>query len=417
MTEVRPGDSAFLRRTPRGDAPTQRWSERLRLWGRGGFRARVGLAMLATLACVAPAFGAGLYFFGKMRLMLLELARVDAPLAYTGERIVSEILFARREEKNYLLFGAAGHLERQRLALAEIERLITEGLALGGPWEARFAEARRLFEEYRREALALAEPGGGGPAERAGRLERLRASGDALAAIGRAIADEGWRRTAEARDRSLRYSERAQGYLLLLLAATAALTLYLILRLPQRLVDPLRRQIHALQQAAQGNYQVGPLPRPADEVGELSVAIERLLATVRTFDALKSARIREAETKFRLLAEKMPLPVAWADQDLILRYHNRAFAEAAGALAEGARVGGAFGPEAFETALRLLLRDRDPREFPLVEPVSPAAAPVRYRPIVEPVRAQGGETTGLLIVLERAGEAEPGGAPPSQGSS
>lgn len=402
MSEVRPGDSAFLRRATPQAGPGPRWAERLRLWGRGGIRARVGMAMLAALACVAPAFGAGLYFFGQMQLMLIELARVDAPLAYIGERIVSEILFARREEKNFLLFGSESYLERQRQALAEIDRLLAEGAALGPPWETRFAEARRLFEEYRREAVALGDPGEVPPAARAAHLERLRVSGDALASAGRALADEGWRRTAEARDRSLRYSERAQGYLLVLLAATAALTLFLVVRLPQRLVHPLRRQIHALQQAAQGNYNVGPLPRPGDEVGELSLAIERLLGSVGAFDVLKSSRIRESETKFRLLAERTPLPVAWVDTDLVIRFHNRAFAEAAGALAEGARIGGAFGPEEFETVLRLLLRDRDPGSLPIVEPVSPAATAARYRVSAETVRAQGGEPSGLLLLLEKA---------------
>ncbi len=406
MSEVKPGDSAFLRRAAASAGPMGRLARGLRLWGRGGIRARIGLAMLATLGCVAPAFGLGVYFFGQMHLMLYGLAHVDAPLAYAGERIVSEVLSARQEERGYVLLGSPVYVERQRLAAAEIDRVTREAAqALSAAGEERFMHLRHLFETYRQQVQALAVEPGGTADRRSADVERLRVSGDALAALGRSLAEEGWRRTAEVRDRALRYSERAQGNLLVLLAVTAALTLYLVVVLPRRLVHPLRRQIHALQQAAQGNYSVGALPRPADEVGELSVAIERLLATVRAFDTLKTSRIRESESRFRLLAERYAHPVAWVDADLVIRYHNRAFAEAAGALAEGARVGGAFGPDTLETALRLLLRERDPGALPTAEPVSPAAVPRRYRVSAEPVRTQGGEPAGLLLVLEPAAAA------------
>jgi HAMP domain-containing protein len=405
VSEIRPGDSGFLRRA-RGASPLRRldW---LRLWGRGGIRARVGMAMLLSLTCLVPAASLGVYYFGQMRQALLELARLEVPLTFIGERIALEALAARRDERAFVAGGSPGYLEDQQQALKRIEGLLVQGEALGVRGEGRFARARDLLEGHRAEVLALSGPRRLTARERSAQIERVRATSDALVAEGRALAEEGWKRTAETRERAVHYTETAQRDLLLALCLTAALLLYLLFNLPRRLVQPLRRQVHALQQAAQGEYKIGPLPRPGDEIGELSVAIERLLTTVRTFDGLKAARIHELEERFRRLAMRLDFPIAWLDQELTIRFHNPAFAAAAGALAEGARIGAVFGPEAFEVALRRTLRHRDPGELPLLEPVSPAAAGARFRAQVEAIHSPAGEPGGFLLTLDRA---EPWGA-------
>jgi HAMP domain-containing protein len=398
VSEIRPGDSGFLRRARGGSFP---WKlDWLRLWGRGGIRARVGMAMVVALACLIPALSLGVYYFGQMRQAFLELARLEVPLTFIGERIASEALAARRDERD---IGSPAYLQAQQQLLARIEGLLVQGETLGASGGPRFERARALLEQYRAEVLALSGPRPLPATERRAQAARVRAAGEALGGEGHALAEEGWKRSAAIRERAVRYSETAQRDLLLALSLTAALLLYLLFTLPRRLVQPLRRQVHALQQAAQGDYKIGPLPRPGDEIGELSLAIERLLTTVRTFDDLKAARIHELEERFRRLALGLDFPVAWLDQELTIRYHNPAFAAAAGALAEGARIGAVFGPEAFEVALRQILRHRDPGELPLLEPVSPAAAQERFAAQAEAIHSPAGEPSGFLLLLRRAG--------------
>lgn len=410
MSEIRPGDSGFLRRARSG--ASLGWFEWLRLWGRGGIRARVGMAMLVVLACLVPGVSLGVYYFGQMRQALLELARLEVPLTFIGERLAAEALAARRDERAFVAGRSPAYVQAQQQALTRLEALLLQAEALGAAGEGRFDRARARLEEYRAEVLALSGPRPLAAAERSAQAERVRAAADTLAAEARALAEEGWKRTAEIRDRAVRYSETAQRDLLLALSLTAALLLYLLFSLPRRLVQPLRRQVHALQQAAQGEYKVGPLPRPGDEIGELSLAIERLLTTVRTFDDLKAARVHELEERFRRLALSLELPIAWLDQELTIRFHNPAFAAAAGALAEGARIGAVFGPEAFEIALRRALRHRDAGQLPLLEPVSPAAAGTRYRPQVEAIHSPAGEPSGFLLTLHPPETPGPGSVPP-----
>jgi HAMP domain-containing protein len=359
------------------------------------------MAMLVVLACLVPGAVLGVYYFGQMRQALLELARLEVPLTFVGERLAAEALAARREERILAAAGAPADAHDPRQTLARLEALLVQGETLAPAASGRLERARTRLEEYRAELLALSGPRPLSAAERAAQAGRARAAAEALAAEGRALAEEGWKRAAEIRDRAVRYTETAQRDLLLTLSLTAALLLYLLYSLPLRLVQPLRRQVHALQQAAQGDYTVGPLPRPGDEIGELSLAIERLLTTVRTFDGLKAARIHELEERFRALALKVETPIAWLDQELTIRFHNPAFAAAAGALAEGARIGSVFGPEAFEVALRRLLRHRDPGDLPLLEPVSPAAAAGHFRPDVEAIHSPAGEPAGFLLILQK----------------
>ncbi len=396
-------------RKSRRGAAMRRWGERLRSWRRGGVRLRIAMAMLAVLVALSPAFVLALYYFAQMRLTLVTLTQVEAPLAFIGERMVSEVLAARQEEKNYMLSGSSLYLDHQGPIFARLEELIERGLALGDPWRGRFSAARLQLEEYRGVLATLAAEEQGPPARRALQLDRLRASGEALVEIGRSLAGEGWRRTAEARKHSLQYAQYAQRNLLVALTVSALLAFYFILSLPRLLVLPLRRQLHALQQAAQGDYSIGALPRSADEIGELSLGIERLLATVKKFDSLKVARIRENETKFRLLADRANLPVAWIDADLIVRYTNRAFTEAVGAESEGASVGAALSPKSFEDILHLRVRGRDAGELPEVEPVTPTATTKRFHARADVVHGLHGDTVGFLVtltpVLETSGAA------------
>ncbi|MCZ6779882.1 MAG: HAMP domain-containing protein [Acidobacteria bacterium] len=395
-----PGRDAGQGKRPRGIGPghPHRW-----WWG--GIRARVALAMVLVLGAVAPAFVLALYYSAQMQTSLRRLAEVESPLAWTGVRIAMNIRIALQEEHEFLRSGLPRALERQAAALAEIEGLLDSGERVAAPDDSHLREARRRLEDYRVAALTLPSLHLAGERQRNSTLEHLQQTGEALAAEGRAMAEEAWQRASQTRTQSLQAASYAQRNLLVALAVGVLLTLYLMLSMPGRIVGPLRRLLHALQQAAQGDYSVGSLPRSHDEIGELSVGIERLLATFKQFDSLKAEKIREMGTRFRLLAEGVKLPVAWVDQDLIIRYCNPAFAEAVGALSDGASVGAALGPDSLEPMLQLMLRGRDPGDLPPVEPISPAAEPRRFHAKAQPIRDSKGDPVGFLISLRSAMEA------------
>ena len=374
-------------------------------WWRGGIRVRVALAMVLVLGAVTPAFVLALYYSAQMQTSLRQLTEVEAPLAWTGIRIAINIRLALQEEHEFLRSSSPRALERQAAALQEIEGLLDGGGRVTAPDDFHLKEARRRLEDYRAVSRTLPSLHLVGERQRDSTLERLQQTGEALAAEGRTMAEEAWQRASRARTQSLQAADYAQRNLLVALVVGVLLTLYLMLSMPGRIVGPLRRLLHALQQAAQGDYSVGSLPRSDDEIGELSVGIERLLATFKQFDSLKAEKIREMGTRFRLLAEGVNLPVTWVDQDLIIRYCNPAFAQAVGALSEGASVGAALGPDSLEPMLQLMLRGRDPGELPPVEPISPAAESRRFRANAQPIRDSKGDPVGFLISLRPALEA------------
>jgi PAS domain-containing protein len=361
--------------------------------------------MVLVLAVVAPAFVLALYYFEQMQRILHRLTEVEAPLARTGERITIDIHLARQEEMHYLLSGSRQSLERHAQVLDRIERGIDAGIALSPSGDPHLDEARRRLHDYRRAARDLASVRQATGRERTSSLERLQDSGEALAAEASALAEEAWQRASQIRSQSRRYAEYAQRNLLVVLVIGTGLACYLMWRVPGRIVGPLRRLLHALQQAAQGDYSVGSLPRSADEIGDLSMGIERLVATFKQFDSLKAEKIGEMAARFRLLAESLDLPVAWIDRDLVIRYSNRAFTQAVGAISDGATVGAALGPESLEPMLLLMLRGRDPGDLPPVEPISPAAESRRFQAQAQPIRDSRGEPIGFLISLRPAMEA------------
>ncbi len=388
-----------------GKGPFGNGSARPHRWWRGGIRARVALAMVLVLGAVAPAFVLALYYSAQMQTSLRQLAEVEAPLAWTGVRITINIRLALQEEQEFLRSNSTQALERQAAALEEIERLLDSDGWGTAPNDSHLEEARRRLEDYRTVAQTLSSLHLAGERQRDSTLQHLRQAGEALAAEGRAMAEEAWQRASRARAQSLQAANYAQRNLLVALVVGVLLTLYLMLSMPGRIVGPLRRLLHALQQAAQGDYSVGALPRTHDEIGELSEGVERLLATFKQFDSLKAEKIREMGARFHLLAERVKLPVAWVDQDLIIRYCNPAFAQAVGALADGASVGSALGPDSLEPMLQLMLRGRDPGDLPPVEPISPVAESRCFHADAQPVRDSRGDPVGFLISLCPAMEA------------
>jgi len=73
---------------------------------------------------LVPVILLAIYYLFAMSLIVDRIVSVDAPVATLAQRAATEMLEARRAEKNYLLLHDLGDLEANQQALSRLEQII-----------------------------------------------------------------------------------------------------------------------------------------------------------------------------------------------------------------------------------------------------------------------------------------------------
>jgi PAS domain-containing protein len=350
---------------------------------RRSLRRQITYGVAVSSALLLPVVLLALAYLGRIQTMIEEPLVQDSERVRLVGELRDQIERLRTSEEAFVIFGDSSFLDENRAASAQILQIAVTGQRLGAGATADFAALRApanryreameaiarsrdrapdlsppallltVVMEYSKDARALITSIGReeDPEMRRALIRRARAElGDLYGYAVPAIADldprlgsllgslqDGHRRleTAAAElgaqtradlDARLRDAARIGGHgrrdLVAVLLLTVVAVALVAVVVPRCAVAPLGRLLATLRRAAEGDYAGTSDAFAEDEIGEIAETLNRVLHRVRTFDGLKTRRLREAEARFRAVADRSPEGIATVTAAGLVSYVN-----------------------------------------------------------------------------------------------
>lgn len=286
-------------------------------------KGKMRLALFVIAAIPMGTAAISLFYMNSMVTRIETVAERDANMAELGEEISIKILEARREEKNFLIYGDPSYVETNRRILKEIGLAVGKAREIPGQYGAELDSIELLVSEYGEHMellLAVTESN-----ENTRVVSRLRETGNAIQGFAQKIGSRAQESLLRNSWEGVRYGVRAQRNAVTIFMITALLLIYLIFYFPQRIFFPVRRMVRTLR--AMGRGETGfPFPNAdsGDELGELSRAFQDAVGKLRLFNQLKTDRIVDTKRKLRRILEEVNESVLIVSADLKIEYLNRA---------------------------------------------------------------------------------------------
>jgi len=332
--------------------------------------------MFVAAALVTPVVLLSLYYIGQMNSTVQRMVTVDIELLRIGDRISLDFLQARRNEKNFLIYEDSAYLTGSREALRRIPQLCRRGAVLdpslrplfdtiaartgvyaalldslaqlpaaqpGSAYREDWARLRTrhqllldmaettqdstrrdsLLAEATRLASELVLPLRGGPL---GRIisEHIGTTEDVITSRADSITAHANQRMADNQARVRRLSAWSQRNIITTLLIVLVMLIWLVARMPRRIVLPIKRIASALTRAEQGDLDVRITVDARDELGQLARQLNRAFANLRDFDERKVERLLLLERRFKLLAADITEGVLVFDRKANVVFANAA---------------------------------------------------------------------------------------------
>lgn len=320
----------------------------LRVFARGtSLRRRVAYSLAIVRLILVPVIFLAVYYLFAMSSIGDQIVSVDTPVATFAERISTEMLDARRAERNYFLFHDPTQLQASRLSLLNLNQILANCKELqpeerpaiesiqtqANLYQARLGEAvtrlrqptetpvkqiRDVIQAYERDLNSiLKKPRGPGQPQLAQELQRRLGSLDAEIAATLVAGDPAFRHITDdlqsstneilrlasefekrSWDRVQRDHERARGLvrraewvLVIVSSFTILISIAVSFVLPREVAKPLAELKAAVDHAAAGNYEIEFDVQGDSEVAQLATSVRDLIAHLR---------VKETSTKSSL---------------------------------------------------------------------------------------------------------------------
>lgn len=332
---------------------------------------------LFIVSCIA--LGTSLFSVSYLNQMTDAIDRItyqDARMIQLGESISRQMLEARREEKNFIIYLDTLYLNNTTHILSELRSHIQhyqdssrnivseldtiqgllnqyEGLVLDlteiyqeDPNTFNKLQSKLLDYEKSLETLAakkkvpnedivswmstlnvtLVSANAKISAEKARHFSELKSISEAVVQKSQQIAEQARISLEQDTKEGLRYSTRAQRNTLTLIFLSGFLLLGLIIWFPKRIFRPYDQFIKALNPVSRGAaYSINPNLMMNNEIGKLSEAIETALRETQTQSMLKTIKIQSIQRMYRRLMEELDDAIIILDKDYhIVTMNNQA---------------------------------------------------------------------------------------------
>ncbi len=312
--------------------------EPLRVFARGAsLRRRVAYSLALVRLILGPVIILAIYYLIATGRIVDRIVSVDAPTATLAERASTEMLDARRAERNYFLLHDPQGLQNNRQALASLQQILAtcrdlkpeerpaldrmeaqtkfyrgrleEAVSrLGQPTdvpEERVREVVRAYEsdlndllrrarrQSRRQIIQeLQSRVGSLDAQVAATLVAedpafgqittdLRGSSSEFIRLAAELERRSWDRVQRDHEQTRMLVRRAEWVLIIVSALTLLLSVWVSFLLPSQVVKPLVDLKTAVDHAAAGNYEIEFDVQGEGEVVQLANSVRRLIAHVR----------------------------------------------------------------------------------------------------------------------------------------
>ncbi len=322
-------------------------------------RARISLSLLLWTGMVLPVVILSLFYFNSMLSTAQIMAGVDARIARMSENVSIGMLTVRKSEKNYLITGDSSYVAQVKDGIGSLTSIV-DGLIsdVSIPKEDRqdFLKVKRLLGDYsmtfdslltkfpggdiykgrirsklseyltdldsmvkvaresdvdaerdsvlseigvRFRSFELLTPGVGDP-EAIRLTSILRDAGDRIYEITKSLAERNWERMEIHREEITGINLKTQRNIISIVILTIFVVAFMIAKVPDIIIRPIHRITNIIMQAESGDLSVYAENVSKDEIGELATFLNRMLKSLRTFDALKTRQIFIARAKLKV---------------------------------------------------------------------------------------------------------------------
>ena len=312
-------------------------------------------------------------YLNQMKRAIDQIAYQDAPMGQLGESISRQMLEARREEKNFIIYLDTQYLTNTRRIIADLRhhidanRIDTSPVAvtldsiqvLLARYDELVSGMSDIYKEdpntfyklqsqlldYERSLKSLANrkklpeedlvswlstlnitlvsANAKISAGKARHFAELKSISESVVAMGQQIAEEAKLSLEQHTKKGLRYSIRSQRNTLTLVFLSAFMLMALILWLPKRVFAPYDQFAKTLRTVGKGSkYPVLPHATVENEIGDLSRAISTALHELYVQSDLKSDKIKAIQRMYRRLMDELDEAVLILDPDFIILYMN-----------------------------------------------------------------------------------------------
>lgn len=300
-------------------------------------RRRTAYSLTLVRLILMPVIYLAVYYVFRMSWIVDRIVNVDAPAATLAQQASIEMLEARRAERNFLLLGDKKYLETSRESIDKTEQTFdliqrlepdeqsriqkaSEALNL---YRQRFAAATDAFEQSgqaptdriqavvrayeadldnllkrskhsKRDQLAeelrkrvasfdaeISETAQAGNPELQRVTEDLQASSKEILQQASALEAVNWDRVQKNHAEAGHLIHQAKWALSIVSAITFLVSVWVSFVLPRQVVKPLLQLKEAIDQAAEGNYQIDFDVQGKGEIVELVESLRHLFAVVR----------------------------------------------------------------------------------------------------------------------------------------
>jgi len=310
----------------------------LRVSARGpSLRRRVAYSLAMVRLILVPVILLAIYYLFAMSLIVDRIVSVDAPVATLAQRAATEMLEARRAEKNYLLLHDLGDLEANQQALSRLEQIIATcgdlqprekptveriqaGVktyreqfqeivsGMGEPVQAPVERIQGVIRAYERDLNGLLKRAraynrgqlveelrnrvGSFDAQITATLEAedpalrqatlgLGVSSNEILRLAAELERRSWERVQRNHEEAGALLRRAEWVLIIVSTLTLVLSIWVSFVLPRAVVKPLVDLRAAVDHAAAGNYEIDFDVQGEAEVVQLAESVRGLIAHVR----------------------------------------------------------------------------------------------------------------------------------------
>jgi len=337
-------------------------------------RSRISLSMAIATAMVLPVVVLSVFYFKSILSSARIMASVDARIVRIAENVSIGMFTVRRAEKNYLITGDSSYVaqvdsgissmrfmigelvsdpsipEGDREDLLKVRELLREYSLSFDTLLTRFSDGHIYSGRMRSrisgyitdlDRMVRAARESGTDAERDSMLSeiearfrsfelltpeldnpevamftsKLRDLGDKIYGITQRLAERNWRRMESHREEITRISLRAQRNIISIVILTVVIVAYMIAKLPGVIIRPIDKITGIIRQAESGDLSAYAEAGSKDEIGELATFLNKMLKSLRTFDALKTRELSVARAKLKMVISNSEDGVLIIDPD------------------------------------------------------------------------------------------------------
>ncbi len=338
-------------------------------------RGKIRFALLAVAFIALGTSLLSLSYMNQMAQRIDQIATRDAKIAELGEALSIQMLQARREEKNFIIYLDTLYIANTRDIIQEMRSSVLNAKAIAQNYVGKLDSIEALLQIYDSKVtdlvyafqedprtlynlqrqimnyeqelrtlakdrkldleslpswssdvnIALLSASAKLSTEKSRLFEELRGVGNDVMTLAQEIATRARESLAANSIQGMSYSVKAQRNTLTLILIAVLLLTYLIIYLPSNIFQPYRKIGKALLAIGRGESEfILPNMDVNDELGDLSRAIKEAIQKLHAYNELKTKKIAQIQRNLHRILDEVKEAVIILAPDLTILFLNNA---------------------------------------------------------------------------------------------